>query len=349
MSQPRTVIESYLHNSSPAPLFVCGDALDVLRELPSASIDMCITSPPYWNKREYADGGIGLEPDYHAYIEHLLPIVEQIARVLRPSGSLWLNLGDTYRAKGLIGLPWRIALALIDQQGWTLRNDVIWNKIKGPDTARDRLRATHEYVFHFVRRASGFYYDIDAIRSDPRKTSIRRGAIVSATGVTGVRYRRQIELSTALSDDEKQAARQALDHALDLLRRGELSDFRMVLRQQQRTTHSASTRVSGRARELERKGFYVLRYHPRGSKPGDVWEILPEDTTARDDHYAAFPEDLCRIPLLATCPPDGVALDPFCGTGTTNLVAQRLGRRSIGIDISSRYIERARARCDAAR
>jgi DNA modification methylase len=328
------------------PLYFAGDALAVLSDFPDHSIDFCMTSPPYWNKREYSGGGIGLEPAMADYIGSLMAVFNQVRRVLKPTGSFWLNMGDSYQDKGLAGLPWRIALALIDQQGWILRNDVIWHKLKGPDQAKDKLRNTHEYLFHFVRQSKGFYYDVTAIRSAARKASVKNGAVISATGVTGVRYKRQIELSTALSEQEKAGAFQALDDMLQRIVRGEIADFRMVIRNQQRTTHSSSEKLSGRAKELAQKGFYFLQYHPDGSKPGDVWDIIPEDTTRRQGHYAAYPEDLCRIPLLATCPPDGIALDPFCGTGTTNLAAMKLGRKSIGIDLSAEYIAYAEQRTD---
>ena len=132
---------------------------------------------------------------------------------------------------------------------------------------------------------------------------------------------------------------------LEEVREGSLSDFRMIIRGQQRATHSDSERVSGRARELAERGFYFLRYHPNGAKPGDVWDIIPEDTQNRRLHFAPYPEDLCKIPILATCPEDGVVLDPFCGTGTTNLVAFQLGRKSVGIDVSSAYLRHAKERC----
>jgi site-specific DNA-methyltransferase (adenine-specific) len=119
----------------------------------------------------------------------------------------------------------------------------------------------------------------------------------------------------------------------------------MIIRGQQRATHSDSERVSGRARELKERGFYFLRYHPNGSKPSDVWDIIPEDTQNRMGHFAPYPKDLCRIPILATCPEGGVVLDPFCGTGTTNVVAFELGRKSVGIDVSEDYIEAAKTRC----
>jgi len=337
---------AYVKNQDKAPLFFLGDAREVLRQLPARTVDCCITSPPYWGQRQYENGGIGLETDYRDYIASLLEIFAEVKRVVKSEGSFWLNIGDTYYQKHLLGIPWRVALALSDEQGWILRNSVIWNKIKGgPDNSEDRLRNVHENIFYFVQTDKGYYYDVDAIRSNPRKTRVVNGAVVSATGVTGVRYRRQIELSTALTDGEKNAALEALEVMLNKVGLGEIADLRMIIRGQQRTTHSGSVRVSGRARELEEKGYYFLQYNPKGSKPGDVWDILPEDTQARPAHFAPYPEDLCKIPILATCPPNGIVLDPFCGTGTTMLVARTLWRKSVGIDISEEYLELAEQRC----
>lgn len=337
--------ETYDKDASSLPLLLNGDALTVLKELPLNSVDFVMTSPPYWGKREYDNGGIGLEANHLDFIKHLAAICMEIKRVLKPSGSFWLNLGDTYNNKGLMGIPWRVAFELTDRQGWILRNSVIWNKLKGGmDNSKDRLGNVHEYIFHFVKQTKGYYYNADAIRSVPRKAKIVNGSVVSATGVSGVRYKRQIELSTALNEDEKKAAFSALDKMLESVVAGSISDFRMVIRGQQRSTHSDSTKVSGRAKELQEKGFYFLKYHPQGSKPCDVWDIIPEDTQQREAHFAPYPIDLCRIPLLATCPEHGIALDPFCGTGTTLIAAHALGRKSIGIDISCRYLMLAQER-----
>lgn len=341
----RASVDAYLHDTRLQPLLLLGDAQIVLEQLPEASVDMVMTSPPYWGKREYEDGGMGMEDDYRDYIRRLTQICLLIKRVLKPEGSFWLNLGDTYYHMHLLGIPWRVALELTDHQGWILRNSVIWNKVKsGMDTAKNRLGNIHEYVFHFVKQPK-YYYNVDAIRSKPRQSRVVNGSVISATGVSGVRYRRQIELSTALSDDEKQEALRELNKMLADVAAGRISDFRMIIRGQQRATHSDRERVSGRARELKEKGFYFLRYHPHGSKPGDVWDILPEDTQRRDVHFAPYPVDLCRIPILSTCPEYGVVLDPFCGTGTTLLAARDLGRRSIGVDISRSYLEIALQRC----
>ena len=337
---------NYLTDSSVTPLFICGSGLEILLELPNRSIDTCLTSPPYWGQREYISGGIGQEKTWDEYIKNLLRVFKEVYRILKPTGSLWLNLGDSYNNKTLVGIPWRTALALADEQGWILRNDVIWNKVKGgPDNSLDKLRNVHEHVFHFVKDAKNYYYEADAIRSKPRETKVVNGAVVSATGVTGVRYKRQIELSSALNEKEKESAFLALNQILKQIEEGKISDFRMVIRGQQRTTHSNSEKVSGRAKELLQKGFYFLKYHPNGSKPSDVWDIIPEDNQKNLEHYAAFPEDLCKIPLLATCPLNGIVLDPFCGTGTTNFVARQLSRKSVGIDISQDYILLAEKRC----
>lgn len=335
----------YLLSAERQPLFILGDALETLASFPASRIDCCMTSPPYWGQRAYSGGGIGLEETYGEYIASLLAIVAEVKRVLKPTGSFWLNLGDAYSHKNLVGIPWRVALAMTDGQGWTLRNSVIWNKVKGgPDNAKDKLRNVHENLFHFVK-AERYFYDADAIRHKPGQAKVINGAVVSATGVSGVRYRRQIELSTALEPKEKEAAYKALEAILADVRLGNLSDFRMIIRGQQRATHSDSERVSGRARELAERGFYFLKYHPNGAKPSDVWDVLPEDTQKRKLHFAPYPEDLCRIPILATCPEGGVVLDPFAGTGTTNHVAFCLGRKSVGIDMSSEYLRFAEERC----
>jgi DNA modification methylase len=340
-------VQQYRENHRVEPLFLEGDSLRVLREIPDETFDFCMTSPPYWGKRQYENGGIGLEPDFNDFVASLLGIFAEVRRVLRWTGSFWLNLGDTYKDKSLLCIPYRVAIALMDQQGWVLRNTVIWNKVKGGfDNTNDRLGSTHEPVFHFVKSMKGYYYDDNAIRANGRKSKVVNGSVVTGTGVSGIRYKRQIELSTSLSDDEKADAFRALQNILSDVQKGIVADFRMIIRGQQRATHSDAISVSGRARELEERGHYFLRYHPNGSKPSDVWDIVPEDTQNRKTHFAPYPEDLCRIPLLSTCPPDGIALDPFCGTGTTMLVASKLNRKSVGIDISPVYLHEAEERCN---
>ncbi len=339
-------LASYLQWPGLPSLLMLGDAREVLRQLPESCIDFAMTSPPYWGKREYENGGIGLESDYRDFVRDLTAAFLELKRVLKPSGSFWLNIGDSYENKNLIGIPWRVAFEMTDNQGWILRNSVIWNKVKsGMDNTKDRLGSVHENIFHFVKQPNGYHYNADAIRAKPRSAKVVKGAVVSGTGVSGVRYKRQIELSTSLSMEEKALASEGLDQMLADVAKGHVSDFRMIIRGQQRATHSDSEIVSGRARELRDKGFYFLRYHPNGSKPSDVWDIIPEDTQGRGGHFAAYPMDLCLVPILASCPEGGIVLDPFCGTGTTLLAARNLGRKSLGIDISRQYLEHTQKRC----
>lgn len=254
-----TNLKSYIASDNVSPLFLQGDSLAILQSFPDCSIDCCITSPPYWQKRQYENGGIGLEKTPQEYIECLLDVIKQVKR-------------------------------------------------------------------------------------KPRQAVVKNGAVISATGVSGIKYCKQIELSTSLSQDEKGNALKQLENVLDRIKQGELSDFRMVIRNQQRTTHSDSAKLSGRAKELQEKGFYFLFYNPKGTMPNDVWDIIPEDSQHRKLHFAPYPEELCIIPIKSTCPMDGIVLDPFSGTGTTMKVAFELGRKSIGIDISNEYIKLAKNR-----
>lgn len=340
-------IEEYINNPSLlAPYFIHGDALKVLAGFPDACIDCVVTSPPYYMKREYTGGGIGLETTYKEYIGNLLAIIGEVYRVLKPTGSFWLNIGDSYKDKQLLNIPHRVAIRMQDEQKWILRNTVIWDKVKGAmSQSKDSLSSGYEPLFHFVKRKTGYYYNSDAVRRKPRSTHVRNGAVISATGVSGVRYRRKIQLSTELTDVQKTDAYRALDDILERVKRGELSDFRMVIKgANQRVTNGNTVNLSGRAKELRDKGYYFLLYNPDGSMISDVWQIIPEDTQGRTLHFAPFPEDLVKTPVILTCPLNGIVLDPFAGTGTTLCVAAGLNRKSVGIDISEEYTELAKKR-----
>ncbi len=327
-----------------------GDSRHVLTHFPDNSVDSVITSPPYWGIREYTGSStLGNEDSLDDYINNLLAIFTEIQRVLKPTGSLWLNIGDTYENKDLAGVPWRTALALKDRQDWMLRNDIIWNKVKGnPSAAGDRLRVMHEYVFHFVQQPT-YYYDDDSIRDDEEieLEFKENGDVVSPTGVSGTRYRKQIQNSSTLSEAEKRNAVESLEDHLEMLKNKEIKDFRMVIRDEQRTTHGDSEALSGRARELAENGYYFLRYNINGPMPENIWNIVPEDEHREDSHCAVYPVELCELPIKATCPEDGVVLDPFVGTGTTVVAANKLNRRAIGIDASDEYLETAAKRLDS--
>lgn len=163
-----------------------GDALAL--ELPDASVDLVVTSPPYFGLRTYLDDGtpvasqIGAEPTPEGFVDALLAATEEMTRVLRPEGSIWINLGDRYAGavpgippKSLIGVPWRFAIRAIDELGLTLRGEVVWAKPNAmPESVTDRVRRVHETWFHFTL-GPRYFADIDPIR-EPSTCDRKRGS-----------------------------------------------------------------------------------------------------------------------------------------------------------------------------
>lgn len=249
----RTVVARM--GSNPLPYYIKGDARQVMATIEDESIDCIVTTPPYWNLKKYNTESIQAKT-LDEFCDELLRVMAEAWRVLKPHGSLWLNLADVYDNRALQALPWRIAMRMMDLQGWTLRNDVVWNKPLGEyGSSLDHLRNVHEFMFHLVKSAENFYFAEAELR----------------------RYAKQI---------------------------GEKANV----------------------------------------MPGDVWSIEPEKSAI--ERYRVSPESLCLLPIVATCPRDGIVLDPYCGTGTTCKVAYDVNRRSIGIDINDDRLQRARGRVE---
>ncbi len=155
-------------------MLLCGDSLEVLKTLESGSCQCCVTSPPYYGLRDYGvDGQLGHEETPEQYIDRLVKIMREVKRVLRDDGTLWLNLGDTYKNKQLLGIPWRVALAL-QADGWYLRQDIIWAKPNPmPESVRDRCTRSHEYIFLLSKRYN-YYFDAKAIAEQVAESTIAR-------------------------------------------------------------------------------------------------------------------------------------------------------------------------------
>lgn len=144
--------------------FLCGDALEIAATLPDASVDCVVTSPPYFRQRDYGDTRQwGQEPTPGEYVVRLTNLFRELRRVVKPTGSIWIVIGDKYIKGELMGMPWRVALALKDD-GWILRSDCIWHKPNAmPSAIKTRPTTDHEYVF-FFSRSKDYWYDADAIR-----------------------------------------------------------------------------------------------------------------------------------------------------------------------------------------
>ena len=170
---------------------ICGDAAEVLKTLPQGSVNMCVTSPPYYGLRDYGEGGqIGLEQTPQEYIGRLTEVFNEVKRVLADDGTLWLNIGDTYankpyknvKQKDLIGIPWMLAFAL-RERGWYLRSDIIWYKKNClPEGVKDRLTKCHEHIF-LLAKSPKYYFDYKAIQEPLKEVSkarYKRGRIANS-------------------------------------------------------------------------------------------------------------------------------------------------------------------------
>ena len=314
-----------------------------LKLLNDNSIDCCITSPPYWGLRDYGvDGQIGLESSLKEYINEIVKVFSEVKRVLKPEGTLWLNLGDTYvgtggsrikkvknelfqkqqehqpkdgrylrnkknkneglKPKDLIGIPWRVAFAL-QEDGWYLRKDIIWNKTNCmPEAVKDRPTTAHEYIF-LLSKSRNYYYDYEAIKEDcvNGDPDPPRGS----EGVLG----------------NKNKGRRAKGNAKTFRGGGTY-------------TKGQSFNNSSSA-ERESKGNKPNLLMKRNKR--SVWSIATDNF--KEAHFATFPPKLIEPCVLAGAPKGGLILDVFMGSGTTAKVALENQRNYIGFELNPEYIK----------
>jgi DNA modification methylase len=285
--------------------------LDTLRKMPNDFLDCVISSPPYWQLRDYGyDGQWGLEPTFQEYLEHLWEMMDEIYRVLKPSGTCWINLGDTYNNSGwagdrkdkyndqpivatgtkagrggqkgfpdkcLILIPHRFAIGCIDR-GWIVRNDIIWAKRNGmPESVNDRFTKKHEYIF-LMTKSRKYYFDLDSIRD--------KHITIDSRGDKRIKY------------DGK----------------GNPNNF------------------SG--------DVDWLGQNEKGKNPGtvsDFWDVKTRPSSVK--HYASYNAELISKPILAGCPEGGLIYDPFMGSGTTAIHAIMNKRFFIGSEMSTEYMK----------
>jgi len=291
------------------------DCLDALRILPDNSIHCCVTSPPYYALRDYGTvGQIGREATPEQYIERLTNVFNELFRVLRPDGTFWLNISDTYcgtggkgqavssanntiktqgcKPKDLIGIPWLLAFSLRNS-GWYLRNDIIWEKANPmPESVKDRCSRSYEHIF-LLTKSKKYYFDYMAI-AEP------------------------IAPSTAA---RLKAGRGAYHKYVDNI--------------------PGQSTVQGINRPRAAGAFTDENISPLRNKR-DIWRINTVPYSGA--HFAAFPPKLAETCILAGCPENGIVIDPFFGSGTTGLAAKQLNRRYIGIELNAEYCRLAQER-----
>lgn len=318
------------------------DCREGMRALPDASVDCVVTSPPYFYKRDYGteplewdDGSrrqLGFERDARRYARHLADIFDEVWRVLKPSGSAWVNLGDTYAGgkgvdpepdwrvpkKGLCCAPWRFALEMVER-GWLLRNDVVWHKPNAtPDAAKDRNTVDHEYLFFFTKR--GDYYFEQQL--DPV------GRTVSGEPIFGRNRRTVWSVKTRPSGVPHYATYPPELVAVPIRE----SCPRWICRECGEPREKIWERVGERGASGGERTLSGMQSPSYRRRLGDARFV-----------EGGYTDCGCGAGFLP-----GVVLDPFAGVGTTMLEAARLGRRYIGYEISREYWKIARGRLSGA-
>ena len=327
---------------------ITGDCRKVLKSLDSGSIRCCVTSPPYWRQRDYGMAGqIGLEQTPEQYVAEMVEIFSEVRRVLTDDGTLWLNVGDKWSSsskwggatggkhvsglhgegmkatrhrsltglkdKNLVGIPWMLAFAL-RADGWYLRQANIWAKPNCmPESVTDRSTSSHEYVLQ-LSKSNRYFYNADAARTPAAPTPETRLA----------------------QDIENQAGSSRADGG------GKTNGTMKAVSRKSDKQRGHSRRHNGFNDRWDQMS--VAEQRSMGANLRSVWWI--STAQYRDGHYAVMPDALAEICITCGSERGDTVLDPFSGAGTTALVADRLGRHAIGIELNPAYADMARKRIE---
>jgi len=375
--------------------------MEQIKLIDDESIDCIITSPPYWGLRDYGDAEQwGLEPDFHDYLDKMMLLMEELRRVMKPTATCWVNLGDTYaggrahsdwsgaddrfkskamkdgrfssikknhiEAKSQYGIPQRFYTMCIDD-GWVARNWVTWMKNNSmPFSGTDRLKNMTEPVMFFAK-SQKYYFDLDPVRKKdhPFFSGAKRKPVDKA-GQTGLFEDEPVWLEEEgnkrddnpypngpplhgihrhRADARKQDNTLLADGKPDPTKKGfndrwKNRKFASGDGYNNSTNQTMNERCTGGFDNVT--GEYLG--NPKGANPGDVFQINTKPT--KEAHFATFPVDLPKTILKMACPPDGIVLDPFFGSGTTGIAAEELGLKWVGIELNAEYVEIARKRLE---
>ena len=423
---PGPEIKPYIDINDNITLYV-GDCIQQMKLLNDKSIDLIITSPPYWGQRDYGNTKQwGNEKEVTTYIERMKEWCIECYRVLKDTGSLFLNIGDKYSKKGLNMIPERVAITFSDNK-WCLRNTIIWHKPNHmPTSVKDRFCNSYEYVYFFVKDSGkyfnyNYFSDIDSLRIKiPEKNRTKTKTKKNTKNTKNKKLKIDWPLTLTIQEyntiwkpkietfnlekiknykgkfsnqtinmGQSPGARQSKGISYSLQRKHKMPKQKSlvinqyILKAIKQTTKKAKDidlhfgykdtashwlRIDpGRSIPKPQDWFslktflnitdttydtimteqhYVLqnvKNNPKGKNPGDLWSINTEK--CKESHYAVFPTELPRRIITGFCPPGGVILDPFAGSGTTGLVAKELNKKCILIDCNPEFETIIRKRC----
>ena len=312
---------------------ICGDSAEILKQIPTNSINMIITSPPYYNQRDYGVS-LGSEASVEEYLESLMRVFSECARIIRDDGSIFFNVGDKYVDGSLLLVPYLFAHLAQKRTKLKLINQITWVKPNPePRQFNRRLVSSTEPIFHFVKCNKYRYY------RDRFLTDKENGGKTKAGPNIGREYFRKISDSD-LSDNEKDMAIKELKDVIEEVQDGKIWSFRMKIRGVHSLAYGGYE--GGRKDHLRKKGFTIIRMYDRTMKRDVIESPILQLKYVK--HPAVYPEKIVKECLNLTTEPGDVVLDPFLGSGTTAVVAKRMGRKYIGIELNKEYCEIARER-----
>ena len=361
-----------------------GDVLEVLKTIPNESIDMCITSPPYWNMRDYGvEGQLGNENSYDEYLSKLDAIFDEVKRILKNTGSCWVNIGDVYsknnkfnaKKQSLIGIPDRFKIKMIDK-GWLCRNEIIWHKPNAmPSSAKTRFNNDFEKLFFFTK-SDLYYFETQYEIAKTKKSRSKNNKVVNT------KY---------LSDEQEKSVRQGMsksrgnkiievrkhlpsqEYFVDFIRRTKIKDLISYTNDRIKKTtieHWYRRDIKGFSYptindwiivkeflndntdefKMVDYGLTTVDYETddinKNLDKGRIKRAVWEVNTKalKECHFAPFPTELIETPIKACCPNNGIVLDIFMGSGTTGVVAKKQNKNYIGIELNEEYIKIAEKR-----
>lgn len=361
-----------------------GDVMEVLKQLPNESIDMCITSPPYWKLRDYNhEGQLGNESNFKEYIDKLINVYKEVYRVLKKEGSNWVNIGDVYssnnrigvKKQSLIGIPDRFKIAMIDE-GWLCRNEVIWHKPNAmPSSAKTRFNNDYEKMFFFTKDDLYYFktqYEEIKTKKTKRIKNKKESKYLSVEQESSVRQgmnrergNKIIEVRKHLPSQEEFVNFMRTRSNINIICENTNIKRSTVEHWFRRDTKGFSypkiedwnevkhllddfseefSRIDFGLTHIDYETDDINKNIDKGRVKRTVWSINTKGF--KGCHFAPYPEKLIETPIKACCPKDGIILDIFMGSGTTGVVAKKQNKNYIGIELNKEYIEIAKERIE---
>lgn len=315
---------------------ILGDCLQILKQITTNSIDLVITSPPYFQQRDYGNKtlGNGNETTEEEYLNNLLAIFFETVRITKPSGAIVYNIGDKYLEGGLRLIPYQFAIRAIQSNKVFLINEIKWIKLNPtPRQDKRKLISSTEPFFIFAK-SKEYYFDLNNYLK--HLDEMNKNHRNNPSSNLGKKYIELINQSD-LSDQEKNRAKRELQEAIKSVYAGEINSFRMKIRGIHKLAYGGQ--AGGRNDQITNNGFTIIKITGDKLKK-DVIES-PVEITKDNKHPAVYPLYIVQELIKLLSKPGDIVLDPFNGSGTTCLAAKNLHRHYIGIEINPDYVELA--------